>query len=139
MDKILNHGIWNTHALLLARILMGALFVVSGIQKFQGIDGVAGYITSAGLPAATALAWLAAVVEVAFGIMIVLGVYFRSATLFLALFVFIVSFPFHGPNSWAEDPMQQVMFLKNMAIIAGLLFMMAHGAGNTWKLKLGKK
>jgi putative oxidoreductase len=138
MDKILNHTIWTTHALLLARVLMGALFVVSGIQKFQGIDGVAGYITSAGLPAAVALAWFAAVVEVVLGAMIILGIYFRSATLFLAVFVLIISFPFHGPNAWAQDPMQQVMFLKNMAIVAGLLFMMAHGAGNTWKLKLGK-
>jgi putative oxidoreductase len=137
MNKILNHAIWNTHALLFARVLMGALFVMSGIQKFQGIDGTAGYIASAGLPASLALAWLVAVLELVFGAMLILGIYFKESALALAAYVFILSFPFHGPNMWADAPMQQTMFLKNMAIVAGLLFMAAHGAGNTWKLKKG--
>lgn len=137
MDKILNHAIWNTHALLLARILMGALFVISGIQKFQGIDGTAGYIASTGLPMPVLLAWIAALIEVGLGVLIILGKYFKEATLALACFVFIVSFLFHNPGTWGQMPTQQVMFLKNMAIVAGLLFMAAHGAGNTWLL--GKK
>ncbi len=138
MNKILNHAIWNTHALLLARILMGALFVISGVQKFQGLDGVTGYIGSAGLPAAGLLAWLTAILEVAAGVAIILGHYFKEAALVLAAFVLLASFIFHNPNMWAENMMQQTMFLKNMAIVAGLLFMAAHGSGNTWKLKLGK-
>lgn len=138
MKKILDHQIWTTHALLLARILMGALFVISGVQKLQGIDGLAGYIASAGFPAAVALAWIVAIFEVVAGAAIIAGIYFKEATLLLAVFVLFISFPFHGPALWANDPMQQGMFLKNMAIAAGLLFMAAHGAGNTWKLKLGK-
>ncbi len=135
MDKILNHAIWDTHALLLARILMGALFVISGIQKFQGLDGVTGYIGSAGLPAAGVLAWLTAILEVAAGVAIILGYYFKEAALALAVFVLLASFIFHNPNTWADNAMQQTMFLKNMAIMAGLLFMAAHGAGNTWMIK----
>jgi putative oxidoreductase len=135
MDKILNHAIWSTHALLLARILMGALFIISGIQKFQGLDGVTGYIGSAGLPAAGALALLSAIPEVAAGVALVLGYYFKEAALALAAFVLIASFIFHNPNAWSNDPLQQMMFLKNMAIVAGLLFMAAHGAGNTWTIR----
>jgi len=138
MDKILNHQIWNTHALLLARILMGALFLISGIQKFQGMEGITGYIGSAGLPAAGVLAWLVAILEVAAGIALIVGYYFKEAALALFVFVVLAAFLFHGPSLWAEQAMQQTMFLKNMAIAAGLLYMAAHGAGNTWKLKLGK-
>jgi putative oxidoreductase len=137
MDKIVNHQFWRTHALLIARILMGALFIVSGVTKLNGgIDGTAMYIESAGLPAAMALAWLAAILEVVAGAAIVLGYYFREAALALAVFVIVISFPFHGPATWETDALQQGIFLKNMAIAAGLLFMAAHGAGNTWSLKL---
>lgn len=135
MDKILNHAFWTTHALLIARILMGALFVLSGIQKISTIDGVAGFIAGAGLPAPLLLAWVAAIIELVAGALIIVGKYFKEAALTLAAFVFIVSFPFHGPDTWAQDAMQQTNFLKNMALVAGLLYMAAHGAGATWALE----
>jgi uncharacterized membrane protein YphA (DoxX/SURF4 family) len=134
MDKILKHAFWDTHALLVARVLMGALFIISGIQKFQNIDGTAGYIGSVGLPAAVLLAWLAAIFEVVLGAAIVLGEYFRAAALLLAVFVLILAIIFHGPSSWGQA-MQQTMFLKDLAIAAGLLFMAAHGEGRTWRLR----
>jgi putative oxidoreductase len=137
MDKITNHQFWRTHALLIARILMGALFIVSGVMKLNGgIDDTAIYIESAGLPAGTALAWLSALLEVIAGAALVLGYYFKEAALALAVYVIVLSFPFHGPATWEVDAMQQTTFLKNMAIAAGLFFMAAHGAGNTWSLKL---
>lgn len=138
MNKILNHAIWNTHALLLARVLMGALFVISGVQKLQGIDGVAGYISSTGLPAPLALAWIVALFEIAAGAAIILGKYYKEASLLLAFFVVLTSFIFHSPTTWSPESVQQVMFMKNMAIVAGLLFMAAHGAGNTWTLTMKK-
>ncbi len=135
MKQILNHAIWNTHALLAARVLMGGFFLLAGIMKLQGIDGVAGYISSVGLPIPLVLAWASALFEVGAGIAIITGKYFKEATLLLAAFVIVVSFLFHSPSTWG-DAMQQMMFMKNMAIVAGLLFMAAHGAGNTWKLKV---
>lgn len=138
MNKILNHAIWTTHALLVARILMGALFVLAGIQKLQSIEAVSGYIASTGLPMPLVLAWATGTFEILAGLCIIVGKYFKEASLLLAVFVLLASFIFHSPNTWATDMSQQMMFMKNMAIIAGLLFMAAHGAGNTWKLKLGK-
>lgn len=134
MNKIFNHPIWNTHALLFARVLMGGFFLLAGISKATGIDGTAGMISGAGLPAPLLLAWLAAAFEIAAGAAIILGKYFKEAAISLAVFTFVISFIFHGPNSWAENMMQQLMFTKNMAIVAGLLFMAAHGAGKTWRL-----
>jgi len=135
MNKILNHAIWNTHALLAARVLMGGFFLLAGIQKLQSIDSVAGYIASVGLPMPILLAWAVALLEVGAGAAIILGKYFKEAALALALFVLLTSFIFHSPSSWAEDMAQRMMFMKNMAILAGLLFMASHGAGNTWSLK----
>lgn len=137
MDKVINHSFWRTHALLVARILMGGFFVFAGIMKIaNGIDGTAMYIESVGLPLGLVLAWLAAVLEIVAGAGIILGYYFKESALALALFVLVLSFPFHGPGTWEIDPLQQTMFLKNMTILAGLLFMAAHGAGQTWSLRL---
>lgn len=137
MNKVINHPFWRTHALLIARVLMGGLFVLAGVMKIQGgIDGTAMYIESAGLPAGLALAWFSALLEIIAGAAIILGYYFKEAAIALAVFVIVLSFPFHGPGTWDIDPSQQTVFLKNMAIVAGLLFMAAHGSGNTWSLKL---
>lgn len=134
MNQIFNHSIWNTHALLVARVLMGGMFLLAGISKFQGIDATAGMIAGAGFPAAVLLAWATAFLEVAAGGAIILGKYFKEAAITLAVFTFIISFIFHGPSSWESAMTQQLMFMKNMAIVGGLLFMAAHGAGNTWKM-----
>jgi putative oxidoreductase len=132
MNQILNHPFWGTHALLIGRIGMGALFLVAGINKLNGgIEGLAGMIGSAGFPFAIAIAWLVAIFEVVTGAAIILGKYFKEATLTLAVFVFIITFIFHSPLDWAANSMP---FLKNMAIMGGLLFMGAYGVGNTWRL-----
>lgn len=131
---ITKHPFFSTHGLLLARVLLGALFILSGIGKFQDIAGTAGYIESVGLPAGIALAWLAAIIETVGGAAIIVGYRIKEAALMLAVFVFVISFPFHGPSTWAEDPMQQINFLKNMSVVGGFLFVVAHGAGKTWRL-----
>jgi uncharacterized membrane protein YphA (DoxX/SURF4 family) len=138
MDKILNNPIWNTHALLLARVILGGYFVYAGVQKLMGTEGIAGYIASVGLPMPMLLAWIAIVIEIGCGACIVLGIYFKQAALVLAAFIVIITFIFHSPSSWAPDNMQEISFFKNFSIVAGLLFMAAHGAGNTWKLNLKK-
>ena len=135
MNSFFNHPIWSTHALLVARILVGILFLGAGIMKLQGISNVAGYIAHAGFPMSLLLAYFAAALEIITALAIITGTHFKKATLILAFFVFFISFPFHGPSLWATDPTAQMMFMKNMAIVGGLLFMTAHGAGNTWKLK----
>ena len=132
MNQIFNHIFWSTHALLIGRVMMGGLFLLSGIQKLQGIDAVAGYISGVGFPAPLLFAWFAALLEVAAGAAIIIGKYFKEAAVTLAIFVFIITFIFHSPNNWEAN---SLAFLKNMAIVGGLLFMAAHGAGNTWKLQ----
>ena len=58
----------NAIAVLIGRILLAAVFIPAGVQKLMGgIDGTAGMIAGAGLPAATALAYAAAIFEIVAG------------------------------------------------------------------------
>lgn len=74
-------------ALLLARVAVGLVFVAHGWQKLftNGIDGTTAFFDQAGVPAASAAAWFAAVVELAGGAALVLGVAVPAAGLLLLI------------------------------------------------------
>lgn len=120
---------------LIARVLLALLFVPAGISKISGFSGTAGYIGSVGLPLPELGAVIAIVVEVGAGIALLLGLGTRWAALALALFTLVASFFFHA--YWAlpaeQQMMQQLMFMKNIAISGGLLALVAFGAGG-WSI-----
>lgn len=118
--------------LLVARLLLALMFVMAGVSKLTGLEGTAGYIASAGLPMAQVLAFGAGVLEVAAGVMLIVGWQARWAALALAAFTVLASLLFH--NFWAmpkdQQFMEQLMFMKNLAITGGLLFVFAFGPGS---------
>lgn len=116
----------NNLLLLAARILLAIIFVLSGVFKLGDIAGTAGYIGSVGLPAATALAWLAAIFETLAGLAILAGFQTRNAAYLLAAFCVFTGFAFHFQPA---DQMQFVSFLKNLAIAGGFLALSVAGPG----------
>ena len=116
---------------LIGRVLLALLFLDSGYGKIGGFAGTAGYIGSTGLPMPEVMAGAALVVELIGGILLVIGWKARWAALALAVFTLVATFLFH--NYWtmpaAQQMMQKLMFLKNLGIIGGLLFVAAYGAG----------
>ncbi len=116
---------------LLARLLLAALFLPAGISKISGFAGTAGYIGSVGLPMPELGAAIAIAVEVLGGIALIMGFGTRWAALALAVFTLVASFFFHA--YWAmpaeQQMMQQLMFMKNIGVVGGLLALAAFGAG----------
>lgn len=117
--------------MLIARLLLALMFLLSGLSKFGGLDGTAGYIASKGLPMAQLLAVAAAALEVGAALMLIVGWHARWAALALAAFTLAASVIFH--NYWAlpadQQMMQQLMFMKNLGIVGGLLAVLASGPG----------
>ncbi len=118
--------------LVVARILLALMFVLGGIGKLGGLEGTAGYIASKGLPLPMVLAVGAGVLELVAGVLLIIGWQARWAALALAAFTLLASVLFH--NYWAmpaeQQMMQQLMFMKNLAVTGGLLFVFAFGAGS---------
>jgi len=116
---------------LVGRILLALIFIISGFGKIMGFDATLGYISSAGLPFAQLSAIAAIVVELGGGILLVVGWKARWAAAALFLFVLVAALYFHA--FWASPPdqamMQQIQFLKNLAIMGGMLYIMAYGSG----------
>lgn len=114
----------------LGRILIGILFLASGLSMLfiQGPTGVAGYFTSLGLPMAGLMAWLVIILKIVAGGAIVLGLRVGLASGALIVFTILTILIAHNDIS---DPMQVTQALKNLAIIGGLLYIMAYGKGGT--------
>ncbi|OUS09792.1 hypothetical protein A9Q89_12620 [Gammaproteobacteria bacterium 53_120_T64] len=125
---------------ILGRFLLAALFIPAGVNKIIGFSTVAGYMASKGLPMVDTLLVLTIIIELGGGLMILLGWHARLASLCIALFLIPVTIIFHP--YWdiadAQEMMtQQHMFMKNMAIIGGLLCMTGLGSGK-FSLKAAK-
>ena len=118
---------------LIGRILIGVLFVVAGVGKLTAFAGTAGYLAKLGFPAPEAMAVLAIIFELGGGILLIIGWQARWAAWALVLFVVIATFAAH--RFWdfeaAQRTMQMTQFLKNFAIIGGLLMVACFGPGST--------
>lgn len=111
---------------LCARVLIAALFVLSGVSKLQDPSGTIAYIELAGLPYPTLGLVLAVVVEILGGAALMLGYWTRWVAAVLAAFSVAAAVAFH---SQFGDQNQLTHFLKNLAVAGGLLQVAAFGAG----------
>ncbi len=115
----------------IARILLAQLFIISGIGKIGGFAGTAAFMAGAGLPLAKVLLTLTIALEIGGGVLLVLGWQARwVATAFFG-FTFLSAVIFHPFwNSDAASVFGQLNnFMKNLAIMGGMLYVMAYGAG----------
>jgi putative oxidoreductase len=118
-------------AALVGRILLAAIFIKSGWGKIGGFEGTAAYIASKGLPLPEVGAAIAVAVELIGGILLLVGFKARWAALAFVVFLIPTSFIFHA--FWAVPPeqvmAQQINFMKNLAIMGGMLMVWAFGPG----------
>ena len=118
-------------ATLVGRALLSWLFIPAGFGKIMGFSGVAGYIASKGVPLPEVCAAIAIVVELGFGLLLLVGYQTRWAALGIALFTIVITFIFH--NFWGvpaeQVMMQKLNFFKNLAIVGGLFGFAAFGGG----------
>jgi putative oxidoreductase len=117
--------------LLLARAFIAALFLVAGIRKLLTYAATVGYMAKLGFPAPEACAAIAIVIEIGAGLMLVAGWRTRWAAWALIIFVAVATAMAH--RFWQFDAAQQINqmnhFLKNLAVIGGLLFVASFGPG----------
>jgi putative oxidoreductase len=108
------------------RLLLAALFLISGFSKLAAPAGTIGYIASAGLPLPE-LAYAGAVfVEVVLAAALVLGYQVRAVAVLMAGFTLVTAFAFHFNLG---DQNQFIHFFKNLSIAGGLLQVAAFGGG----------
>ncbi|NYG44828.1 putative oxidoreductase [Bradyrhizobium sp. IAR9] len=111
---------------LLGRIFAASMLLLFGYGKITAFSGTTAYMASLGLPAPALVTLLAIIIEVAGGLLLLVGYQTRPVALGLAIYILASAFIGH---SQLGDFNQFQHFMKNMAIVGGLLAFTAFGAG----------
>jgi len=121
--------------MLLARTLLAQAFLVSGVGKILDWPGNAAALARMELPLVPALLVGSIACEVGGGLSLWLGYKARLGALALAVYLIATTFAFHNFWTYPEPQWhaQQVQFLKNLAILGGLLALASCGPG-PWSL-----
>ena len=110
---------------LTGRIFISAIFLMAGLSKLGGgYAATQGYMEAMGVPGQ--LLPLVIITEVLGAAAIIVGYKTRLVAFLLAGFSLISAIFFHFNFA---DQMQSILFMKNVAIAGGFLFLVANGAG----------
>ncbi len=114
-----------------ARILLSLVYLINGVAMLANFSDVSALMASKGLPAPNVLLILTIALWLVGGACLVVGWWTRLAAYVLFFVTIPVTLIFHAP--WAADPAQLHNelnhFLKNLAILGGLLYFVAFGPG----------
>ena len=112
---------------LAARVLLSALFLMSGINKILNPADTQQYMASYGMPLTGLFLMGAIALELAGGLFVLLGYKARWGAIALIIFLIPATLIFH--TNFA-DQMQTIQFMKNLAILGGLLMIVQNGSGD---------
>lgn len=132
-----HRALLRTHGIVLARISLGALFFLTGLQilmgGMEGIRNVASMIASVGIPGSLLVALIVVAIKILGGGALMLG--YRTGLAAGALIGFTLGTMvfFHLGSSPAGVFGMDPNFFKNLAIVGGLLYAMAYGPGDGWR------
>lgn len=129
----------NNVLILLARILLSFMFIFAGFGKVTDPAATAGMIAGAGLPASTALTYLAGTFELVMGLSVLVGYQVRYTGWLIAAFCVFTGIVFHLPtvnvpdfpaaaNGWING-LNFVNFLKNITLAGAYIMLATNGAG----------
>ena len=118
---------------LIGRIFISALFLISAFNKIFNLGGSMGWMESFGVPGF--LIFPAIAIELILPILVIVGYQARIAAGILSIFCLATAFIFHFDFS---DQMQFILFLKNIGLAGGFLFIVANGTKD-WAVDREKK
>jgi len=105
------------------RIFISALFLIEAVRKFFNPDMSMMYMSDHGVP--EFLFYPSIAFEIIIPLLLIAGYKTRIAASLLAVFVLAVTLIFHSHHI-IDDSMQLTIFLKNLAIIGGLLLIISN-------------
>jgi putative oxidoreductase len=117
----------SAHVIVIGRVLLGLMFLISGLNKIADPAGIQHYMALMGVTWMTTFFYLGAVVvELAGSLSLLLGYRTRIGGWMLFLFMIPTTLIFH---THFADPNQMIHFLKNLSVMGGLLYAAQYGAG----------
>lgn len=108
---------------LVGRLFLAIIFLASAFGKITNFGGTLQFMELHGLPASTLLCVASIALEATGSVALILGYKTRWGAGALAVFLVAATWVFH------TAPDQRIQLLKNVAILGGLLHVIAFGPG----------
>lgn len=113
----------------LLRIALGLLFLIPGLSKLMNPSMVSGMLSGLGFPIAVVFTWILILIEIIFGVMLLIGIKTEIAVwpLFIVLLIALLLV---GIPSFNMTDVQSIMnILWHLVGLAGLLTISSTGSG----------
>ena len=125
---------------IIGRVLFGGYFIMNGFNHLKNKSMLTGYAASKGVPSPSLAVVGSGLLILLGGLGVLLGVYTQISLWLIIIFLVPVSFKMHNFWTMAEPQakmMEQVNFMKNMALVGAALMMMFLSQPWVWSLNLG--
>jgi putative oxidoreductase len=126
VDHFAPANVSNDVITVVGRVLIAAIFLLSGLSKLAAPSYTVGYITSVGLPVPWLGYAIAVAIEIGGSLALIVGYQARVTAALLAAFSIATALAFHNHLA---DQNQFIHFLKNLSMAGGLLQVVTFGAG----------
>ena len=115
-------------AFLIGRILFGGYFIMNGINHLFKMSSLVDYTKSKNVPAPKVAIFITGIMMLIGGLGVLVGAYIIASVTLLVIFLGTAAFIMH--DFWdVKDPqmrmMEQVNFMKNLALVCAALTMLA--------------
>ncbi len=114
----------ENYSQLAGRILISVMFLFAGISKLSAYAGTQGYMEAMGVPGQ--FLPLVILTEILGASAIIVGYQTKISAFLLAGFTLLSALFFHANF---DDQTQMLLFMKNISIVGGFLFLVSNGAG----------
>lgn len=123
--------LYQSFLALLGRICMGILFFWAGWEKLMNLEGTMGYMASRQMPMVHFFLPAAIALQIVGSLSLITGYKARWGAALLILFIIPAAMIFH--DFWnlqgQERYIEKIMFMKDVAILGGLMMVVAFGPG----------
>lgn len=109
---------------LTGRLLIAAIYLLSGFEQIHDFAGTQGWMESKGVPGA--LLYLVIALEISGSLAIIVGWQTKMVAFLLAAYTLLAALLFH--MNWSDEQ-QYFSFMKNLGMAGGFLFLAVNGAG----------
>jgi uncharacterized membrane protein YphA (DoxX/SURF4 family) len=128
-------GTQNTAAYILVRIIVGSVFLSEGIQKFLFVDSLGiGRFIKIGIPAPEIMAPFVGIVEIACGLLVLIGLFTKLASIPLIIDISVAIFTTKIPILLSKGFWLMVHEVRvDWSMLLGSIFLLIVGGGR-WSL-----
>lgn len=115
----------------IGRILLALIFVLAGINQLGAIAATSTHMTDHGIPYANNLVWGVVALELGGGVMLIVGLLTRLVAVMFFFYLIALAVIFHAywTMTGAAAHAQHSDFFEHLAMMGGMLYVVAFGAG----------